>query len=106
MQADVVVPAPERFQAAAAGAEWGKTSDFDLLIIDAPGADAYPLVVTVFAQMQKSMSAGRARDTLNFFRWSLEKGARDASDLGYVPLQLELVGQIKDYWTKSLKVGS
>ena len=101
-----VVPAPERFQAAAAGAEWSKTGDFDLLIVDAPGADSYPLVVTVFAQMQKSIAPGRARDTLNFFRWSLEKGARDASDLGYVPLPEQLVIQVKQYWAKNFKTGT
>jgi len=77
-----------------------------LLIIDSPGAASYPIAVTVFAQMQKSISPGRARDTLNFFQWSLDKGARDAADLGYVPLPPELIGQIKDYWAKNLKAAS
>ena len=101
-----MVPRPERFQAAATSAEWVKTSDFDLLIIDAPGDNAYPLVVTVFAQMQKTIAPGRARDTLNFFQWSLDKGEKDAADLGYVPLPQELVTLVKQYWSRNLKAGS
>jgi phosphate transport system substrate-binding protein len=74
--------------------------------LDAPGGTAYPIVVTVFAQIRKSIAAGRARDTLNFFRWSLDKGEKDAADLGYVPLPQELVTQVKQYWAKNLRAGS
>jgi len=101
-----VVPAPARFQAAAASAEWGRSSDFDMLIIDAPGADSYPLVVTVFVQMQRALAPARMRDTLNFLRWSLDRGAKDATELGYVPLPDGLIAQIKRYWAANLKAGS
>jgi len=42
----------------------------------------------------------------SLFRWALEKGEKDAADLGYVPLPTELVGQVKQYWAKGLKAGS
>jgi phosphate transport system substrate-binding protein len=42
---------------------------------------------------------------LNFFEWSLDKGGKDASELGYVPLPRALVGQVKEYWIKSLTAG-
>jgi phosphate transport system substrate-binding protein len=99
-------PEPKNFQAAAASAEWAKTKDFDLLMTDAPGEDAYPIVATVFVLMHKSTAPRRARAALNFFAWSLDKGAKDAMELGYVPLPEALVAQVKDYWTRNLKPGS
>ena len=81
-----VKPDAASFQAAAANADWGKTSDFYLLLTDAPGDDAYPMVATVFALMHKTAPPRRTRAAVNFFHWSLEKGAKDAADLGYVPL--------------------
>jgi phosphate transport system substrate-binding protein len=101
-----VTPAGPAFEAAAASADWAKARDFDLLILDAPGDDAYPVVATVFAVMQKAIAPRRARAALNFFTWSLERGTKDAADLGYVPLPPTLVSQIKDYWAKNLKPGS
>ena len=34
-----------------------------------------------------------------------DKGAQDAAALGYVPLPLELVDQIKGYWRRSFAAG-
>jgi phosphate transport system substrate-binding protein len=101
-----IKPEPLGFQAAAASATWSGASDFDQLLVDAPGEDAYPLVVTVFAQMRKSGGTLRTRATLNFLQWSLERGAADAAHLGYVPLPSSLVTDIKKYWTTSFRFSS
>jgi phosphate transport system substrate-binding protein len=101
-----VRPDASSFQAAAASADWGKTSDFYLLLTDVPATDAYPIVATVFVLMQKTSSPKRARAALDFFQWSLEKGAKDAAQLGYVPLPDPLVKQIKSYWAKNFKTGA
>lgn len=100
-----VTPAPPSFQAAATGADWTQASDFDLLLTDAPGDSAYPVVATVFVLMHKSMPPRRARAALEFFKWSLDKGAKDAADLGYVPLPPALIAQVKSYWATQLKAG-
>ncbi len=76
-------------------------ADFALMLNDAPGPDAYPIVATVFALMKKDASPRRTRAALGFFDWALSKGANDAATLGYVPLPASLVGQIKAYWTKT-----
>jgi phosphate transport system substrate-binding protein len=94
------------FQAAAASAQWGAAGDFYVLLTNAPGVNAYPIVATVFALMPKKASAKRARTALDFFQWSLERGAKDASQLGYVPLPPELVTQVKGYWSTNFKPGS
>jgi phosphate transport system substrate-binding protein len=40
---------------------------------------------------------------LNFFEWSLEKGATDAAELGYVALPQPLIRLVKGYWATRLK---
>jgi phosphate transport system substrate-binding protein len=79
------------------------------MLIDTPGQNAYPIVATAFVLMRKDAPAAKTRHILNFLRWSLEKGVKEAADLGYVPLPHTLVTQIKDYWAKTLtstKTGS
>ena len=102
-----VTPEGKTFQTAAASAEWSKTSDFNLMLTNAPGDEAYPITATVFVLMHKQpTSPRRSRAALTFFRWALEKGSRDAAALGYVPLPPALVGQVTDYWSKSFRAGS
>jgi phosphate transport system substrate-binding protein len=102
-----VRPDPRSFQSAAANADWGKTKDFYVLLTDAEGDDAYPITATTFALMQKQPgSPRRMRAVFDFFQWSLDKGAKDAADLGYVPLPATLVKQVKEYWVSDFKTGS
>lgn len=101
-----IKPDPKSFQAAAANAEWAKTEDFSLMLIDPPGHDAYPIAATVFVLMSKSAPWGRTRNTLNFMSYALDKGANDAAALGYVPLPASLVQQVKGYWSRTLKFSS
>lgn len=97
-----VAPDTRAFQAAAAQAAWSAGNDFGLTLTDAPGEHAYPIVASVFALMPKAANPRRTRQTIQFFQWALEKGERDAAALGYVPLPLPLVDQIKDYWKRSM----
>ena len=102
-----VTPEAKTFQTAAASAEWGKTTDFNLMLTDAPGDEAYPITATVFVLMHRQpASPRRSRAALSFFRWALEKGGQEAASLGYVPLPPSLVGQVGDYWSKSFNAGS
>ncbi len=102
-----VAPENASFQTAAASAEWGTRPDFDLMLTNAPGDGAYPITATVFVLMQKQPSSPRrSREALTFFKWALEKGNRDASALGYVPLPPALVGQVVEYWSKTFRAGS
>jgi phosphate transport system substrate-binding protein len=99
-------PEPATFAAAAASADWAAAGDFGLVLTNAPGAQSYPITATVFVLMNKNMSPRRARAALNFFRWSLDKGAADASQLGYVPLPESLVKQVNAYWAANFRAGS
>ena len=98
-----VEPSEASFSAAAATADWAGTSDFHLVITDAPGADAWPITATNFILMHKQPSdPARSQSTLAFFDWALNNGASQASALHYVPLPADLVEQVEAYWASEL----
>lgn len=76
------------------------------MLTDVPGEDAYPIVATVFVLMPRKASPRRVRPALDFFEWSLDRGAKSAAQLGYVPLPDPLVKQIKSYWSKTFRPGT
>lgn len=95
-----VLPSLESFQAAAATADWASAEDFNLVITNAPGADAWPITAANFILVHKQPSdPGRTAEALAFFEWALDNGQGQAEELHYVPLPAELVARIKDYWT-------
>ena len=99
-----VQPSAETFQAAAASADWKNAKDFNLVITNAPGADAWPLTATNFILMYKQpKDAQRSVDARAFFKWALENGQPQAQSLDYVPLPPELVQQIEAYWASEFK---
>ncbi len=99
-----VQPNAETFAAAAASADWASAQDFDLVITNAPGAQAWPITATNFMLMQKQpKDAKRNQDTLAFFKWAFENGQAQADELHYVPLPAELVAQIESYWAAEFK---
>jgi phosphate transport system substrate-binding protein len=99
-----VRPNESSFAAAAANADWANARDFNLVITDAPGADAWPITATNFMLVHKQpRDATRSQATLAFFKWAFENGGTQASELHYVPLPPELVQQIEAYWAAEIK---
>jgi len=99
-----VQPNDDSFAAAAATADWASAQDFNLVITDAPGADAWPITATNFMLMHKQpKDAARSKATLDFFKWAFEQGQAQATELHYVPLPAELVQQIEAYWAAEFK---
>ena len=99
-----VQPNAETFAAAAASADWASAKDFNLVITNAPGEQAWPITATNFMLMQKKpKDAKRNQDTLAFFKWAFENGQTQANELHYVPLPAELTKQIEAYWDTELK---
>lgn len=71
---------------------------------DAPGDNAYPVTATVFVIMYKQpKDAARANAAFKFFKWALEEGQKQATELDYVPLPDALAKQIEAYWTSEFK---
>lgn len=93
-------PAPGNasFQAAAASADWASVQDFDLVMTNAPGKDAYPVAASTFVLMHTTpKNPQAAKAAIGFFTWALEHGQQLAESLDYVPLPPALVARIKSY---------
>lgn len=102
-----IKPEQESFQAAAASADWGNAKDFYYIITDAPGEKSFPISGTTFIMMYKQpKDNAHSKAGIDFFRWALESGQKQAADLDYVPLPDTLVKQIEDYWKANIKLGS
>ena len=94
-----VTPDAASFQAAASSADWKTAQDFNLVLTNAPGEDAYPITATTFVLMHKQpKSPDGSATAIDFLRWSLESGKPQAQLLNYVPLPATLVEQIERYW--------
>jgi phosphate transport system substrate-binding protein len=102
-----VIPDAASFQSAASGADWTRTTDFNLILTNAPGEDAYPITATTFVLMYKRPhSPQRSEVAIDFMRWALENGKSQAELLNYVPLPSNLVQQIEAYWQQSFDLTS
>ncbi|MBS0514303.1 MAG: phosphate ABC transporter substrate-binding protein PstS [Proteobacteria bacterium] len=99
-----VQPNAASFQAAAASADWKSPKDFFLVITNAPGDQSWPISASVFVMMYKQpKDAARTKATLDFFKWALENGQKQAEELDYVPLPKALASQIEAYWKSEIK---
>lgn len=99
-----VAPSADSFKAAAASADWTHAQDFNLVMTNAPGADAYPITASTFVLMPKTPKNKASSDAaIAFFRWALEKGQAQANALDYVPLPDALVKQIEAYIGQNVK---
>jgi phosphate transport system substrate-binding protein len=103
-----VAPSPEGMTAAAAGvAETlpGNT-DYRLSIVNAAGADAYPISsftwILLYAQQSDSVKGRKLRD---FLKWALNEGEKQASALDYAPLPASMASRLTAR-LDSIKVGT
>lgn len=94
-----VQPEASTFQSAADTADWGHAQDFNLIMTNAPGPQAWPITATTWAIMyKKPKNAERSKVAFDFFKWSFEHGQPQARSLDYVPLPDSLVQRIETYW--------
>lgn len=99
-----IEPSAKAFAAAAATADWASAKDFNLIMTNAPGADAWPITATTWIIMYKTpKKAEESKAAFDFFKWSLENGQAQAESLDYVPLPKELVSKIETYWKSEFK---
>jgi phosphate transport system substrate-binding protein len=99
-----VAPSAQTFSNAAESADWKNAKDFNLVMTNAPGANAWPLTATTFMLVPKeAKDKARTQASVAFFRYALEKGQDQAKKLDYVPLPAPLVQQIESYIGANLK---
>ncbi|HJU06914.1 MAG TPA: phosphate ABC transporter substrate-binding protein PstS [Rhodanobacteraceae bacterium] len=94
-----VQPDAQSFAAAADTADWSRAQDFNLIMTNAPGEQAWPITATTWAILyEQPKDAQRSKTAFDFFKWSLENGQTQAQSLDYVPLPKSLVERIESYW--------
>lgn len=101
-----VEPNAASFGAAAARAPWERASDFNLVMTNAPGPNAWPITATTFVLVYKHPKADKAASSaaaLKFFHWALAKGQPQAAALNYVALPPALVGRVNSYLAANIK---
>jgi phosphate transport system substrate-binding protein len=99
-----VAPSAESFAGAAATADWKNAQDFNLVMTNAPGTQAYPIAASTFILLPKQpKDKARSDAVIAFFKYALEHGQDQANKLDYVPLPNDLVQQIEGYVAQNVK---
>jgi phosphate transport system substrate-binding protein len=99
-----VTPSAESFAAAASTADWAHAQDFNLVMTNASGANAYPIAASTFILLPRQPKDKAKSDAaIAFFKFALEKGQDQAKKLDYVPLPDDLVKQIESYISQNIK---
>jgi len=99
-----VAPTSANFQAAAAGAEWGKARHYYLILTDQPGAKAWPITGASFIIVYaKAKQPEHTAAVLKFFDWCFHHGQKMADALDYVPMPDKVVKMVETTWAKDIR---
>jgi len=91
-----VAPDDKTFAAAAVGADWFSVPGMGVSLVDAKGAESWPISTASFILMYKQPADKAAsNEVLKFFEWAFQNGDKAALDLEYVPLPDKLVADIR-----------
>jgi phosphate transport system substrate-binding protein len=94
-----VAPTAASFAAAAAGADWTKAPGFHLLLLDQPGATAWPITGATFILMHRDQTnPAQAKAVLSFFDWAYRNGDQQAAALDYVALPADVKTLVRRSW--------
>ncbi len=94
-----VAPAIASITAAAASAaeKLPPTTDYRVSIVNAPGAEAYPISsFTWLLVYQRQTDPTKSKKLVDFMKWALTEGERSAAALDYAPLPASLGAQLMD----------
>jgi len=103
-----VAPTIESITAAAAGAveKLPPTTDYRVSIVNAPGADAYPISsFTWLLVYERQADATKGKKLVDFMRWALTEGEASAAALDYAPLPASLGARLVERLA-SIQVGT
>ena len=100
-----VAPDDLTFAAAAAGADWMSVPGMGVSMVNAKGANSWPISTASFILMYKDPTdKNLSQEALKFFDWSFKSGKQLAADLDYVALPDALTKQIRErVWSQIAK---
>ena len=100
-----VRPDDKTFAAAAAGLDWFSVPGMGLSMVNAAGADSWPISTASFILMYKNPDdKAQSAEVLKFFDWAFKNGKTLALELDYVPLPDKLTADIRSkVWSQIAK---
>jgi phosphate transport system substrate-binding protein len=101
-------PSIQAVTAAAAGAiaKLPATTDYRISIVNAPGAQSYPISSFTWILVYKNMpNAEKGKQLMDFLHWALHNGEQLAPTLDYAPLPPVLITRL-DSTLATMKVGA
>jgi phosphate transport system substrate-binding protein len=93
-----IVPSVAAVTAAAAGAAGAlpANTDYRISIVDAPGAESYPISsFTWILVYQHQRDAAKGKKLVDFLNWALTRGEAEASALDYAPLPADIASKVR-----------
>ena len=103
-----VAPSAQTITNAAAGAieSLGSDTDYRVSIVNAPGADAYPISTFTWLLVYEAQpDSVKGRKLADFLRWAYSDGQQSAESLGYAPLPPSLTEALTQR-VDSLRIGA
>jgi len=94
-------PTIDTFKAAAASADWvgASSQGFNMVLVDQPGQNAWPITGATWVILYKNPPDKVATaETLKFFKWAFENGDAAATSLDYVALPDNAVKAVEVSW--------
>ncbi len=100
-----VSPDDSAFASAAAGADWFSVPGMGISMVNAKGAESWPVSTASFILMYKNPAdKAQSAEVLKFFDWAFKNGKGMASELDYVALPDALTSQIRSrVWSQIAK---
>lgn len=100
-----VSPDDTTFASAAAKADWFSVPGMGISMVNAKGADSWPISTASFILMYKQpVDKAASAEAINFFDWAFKNGKALATELDYVPLPDSLTAEIRSkVWTQIQK---
>ena len=96
-----VSPTAASFSAAAANAKWSAAPGFYLLLLEQPGADAWPITAATFILVRlQQEDAAKGREVLAFFDWAYKSGDAMATQLDYLPMPATVKDLVRKSWKR------
>jgi phosphate transport system substrate-binding protein len=87
-----IEPTVAAVTAAAASAKLPATTDFRVSIVNAPGADSYPISSFTYLLVPKTFAdAAKGKKLIDFVKWAIHDGEKEAPALDYAPLPESIV---------------
>ncbi len=97
-----VAPSLKSFAEAAKYANYSPKDNYNLILVDQPGSQSWPIVATTFVLMPKAGKAGVNTKIKQFFEYAYsDKGAEVAKKLDYVGMPENVVQSVESYWQQA-----